>query len=153
MNTEKLDKLEQQMKAIQAELERVRAECKQEEWPKVGHKYWVFNTHTVWRETYGGDPFDIASVTAGVAFRTEEEAQAAYEWTFGKRAAIRREVELCEGFNPIGDYYISARDGYLEIGRMSFNYAGMSFVTREQAQACIDTVGEDKLRYLLTGEE
>ena len=155
MNTEKLDKLEQQMKALQAELEKARAECQQKAWPKVGYTFWSFTERGVFDDIWQNVAIDRNRKEQHRIFRTKAEAQAAYEWTFSKRTAIRREVELCDGFDPSGHVTIFFDDGEITI---SFStslvyFADLSFNTEQQAQACIDTVGESRIKYLLTGEE
>lgn len=141
---------QQRIEKIEAELAKLKAECAEEqEWPQSGDEYWFYDC-CEWED----DDVDQARLASGNCFRTKEEAEAKWKWLCDPRTQARYAVEQQPGFNPRGELCIEETNyGKIRVktyGR--FIEGGLRFTTKEQAQACIDLLGEEVIKCALGGE-
>lgn len=142
-----LDKMETQIAELKAEA------AKGEGWLKVGGYYWrMYPSGTVNYCRWDDDTVDKSLLRAGNVYRTQEEAEAYRDWLTSPHTQARRRVEMCEGFDLSAqvEVYVD-RDGSIRSSELLIKqyYGGLRFTTRDQAQACIDLLGEDVIKCAL----
>lgn len=149
----KLEEFEKKLGSLALELEAMKAEAVQdEEWPKVGCKYWVSQTppHKPFASIWDGDNTDSFRLATGNVHRTNEEAEAYRVWLTNPRTNARRRVEMCEGFDVAGSFGVVVDSKRVEI----YNYVelkngGLRFAAKGQARACINLLGVDVIKLAL----
>lgn len=126
---------------------------KDEEWPKDGDDYYtVSGGGDILRPILSRSAFDSHRLSTSNANRTKEETERYRDWLTNPRTQARRRVEMCDGFDVNGEnVWKINHSGDLFMDRISTKWfsGGLSFATEEQAQACIDLLGEDVIKLAL----
>ena len=144
----KLEELENKIKELSDEIERLKAEKKNEVWkPKDGDYYWMISrTGFVAKGRWTGDSYDDDRYAIGNVFKTDEEAKFRAE-------QLKVEAELRRFARP----FVANEDNYSITFKHSLNtirtwhgttwqHNNIYFATEEIAQKAIDTVGEDRIK-------
>lgn len=148
----KLQELEEQLSAIQAQIDEMKKEG--EEWPKFGDEVWTIGMEGVAVATkFAGTPMWRYKLATGSLHRTESEASAYRDWLTSPRTQARRMVETCDGFDVKGEALIFYQKGNLSIMHASEYDGGLQFNSNHQAQAAIDKLGEETIKLALGIEE
>lgn len=151
----KLEELEMKVKELSEEIERLKAEKKNEVWkPKNGDKYWYLDNDAYSISTRCNDYSQHENRYAiGNVFRTQEEAEFRAE-------QLKVEAELRRFARPFveGDYNFQLTYSNLShnvaIGSCKYmQLTNMYFPSEEIAQKAIDTVGEERIKKYYFGVE
>ena len=148
----KLEEFEKKLGSLAVELEVMKAEAAQdEERPNDTSKYWASDSYTrkVFESAGADARITKRRIATGNVHRTKEEAEAYRDWLTNPRTQARRRVEGYGGFDPIGGSRLAITGGEVIITEMNCNYGGLTFATEEQAQACLDLLGEDVIKLAL----
>lgn len=152
----KLEEFEKKLGSLALELEELKAEAVQnEEWPKVGCEYFYWNNYSgsdlIESSNWQKMKTDGMRLNVGNVHRTKEEAEAYRDWLTNPRTQARRRVEMCDGLDSIGMNQIVQTNGAIKVRELPLNWinSGLCFTTIDQAQACIDLLGEDVIKLAL----
>lgn len=139
--------------------ERKEEEEKETSFPQCGNLYYyILSDGEVTYDTYYGTKINIARQSMGNCFKTQEEAKFEVE-----RLKILQEMKKFAepetyAWNNMNAHYtfvyntsISKKD-CLEIqGYYTFKVGSIHFKSREDAEACIEAVGEDRIKKYYLG--
>ena len=144
----KLEELENKIKELVSEIERLKEEKKNEVWePKDGEEYWfIYHTGAELSTSWHSDAVDEKRYKIGNVFKTEEEARFRVE-QLKVEAELRR---FGRKFVPNSRNYCLRYDHeskvmYIEYFS-SIQDGGIYFYTEDIARRAIDTVGEDRIK-------
>jgi hypothetical protein len=126
---------------------------KGEVWPKAGDVYCTIDSSgDIGQCEWVADRIDLHKSATGNCHHTVQEAQAYKKWLTSPRTHARRRVEMCEGFDSlIGGYEVYSIGGSISIITKDpdLSWGSFAFTTKQQAQSCIDTLGEDVIKCAL----
>ena len=151
MNTnQKIAELENQLTAIQQELDKLKQVEVEETWPKIGDTYhYVHEFGYTTFITYDNDEYDLGAKAIGNMFRTEEEAEKEIEAR--KVIAELRSQPGSRKFVVGEDNHavdVNLEDFKLDIEYWTTYCCGFGqvyFNTREDVENAIEVVGEDRI--------
>ena len=156
-----LKALEEKYVALGAEIEALKAEGEEKEWPQIGVEYFILTAYClIDNYRYDGRVFDAGVFGLNNAFRTKEEAIAVRDHRLDKRTqAIEKLWLFAKAYN--GDWVIeSGKDkhyliigisGTFSVGRVKGMETGVLFKDNQFLQPAIDALGDDVIR-LACGE-
>ena len=148
----KLEEFEKKLAALALELEAMKAEVAQdEEWPKSGAYYTVLSDNRIENCLWNDDSYDKFRLSAGNVHRTNEEAEAYREWLTNPRTQARRRAEMCDGFDPFGNYQIVVTDRLVKVKELPTDWftGSMRFTTVKKARSCIEALGDAVIKLAL----
>ena len=143
----KLEELENKIKKLSDEIERLKAE-KNEVWkPKCGDKYWLLShIGYVVQVRWSGDDYEDNIYAIGNAFRTQEEAEFRAE-------QLKVEAELRRFARPFEENeqnvilkYAHDTNKLLTGHHLYSQYGNIYFDSEEVAYKAIETVGEERIK-------
>lgn len=144
-----IEEIKAEIAKLQEKVERLEAEAAQnDEWPKVGDAYYsISDTGQIERYLWDGCENDIDTASIGNMFRTEEDAEFAVE-----RLKVLAEMRKF-AFEPDWDdesqvkYFMRLRGGNIELNVIAtLNFGIPVFESEERARACIEAIGEERLK-------
>ena len=153
---DKLEELENKIKELSDEIEKLKAEKENEPWkPKCGDNYWaISHTGYVVRVRWMDDDVEDDMYAIGNVFRTNEEAEFRAE-------QLKVEAELRRFARPFDEdernwaiiFDVDEKKIIID-NECSYQSCNIHFASEEIAKKAIDTVGEDRIKkYYFEGEE
>ena len=152
---DKIEELENKINELASEIERLKAEKKNEVWkPKDGDYYWMIShTGFVTKRRWIGDSYDDDRYAIGNVFKSEDEARFRAE-------QLKVEAELRRFSRPFDEdernwaiiFDVDEKEITIDNER-SYQSCNIHFASEEIAQKAIDTVGEERIKKYYFGVE